>query len=237
MFSRTSSLAPSRPSALTSRRCAVITVLLATLSAGVMPISGLSDDVTVATDDPSPRVILETTAGDVTLELDRARAPETVANFLEYVEDGFYDGTLFHRVIEGFMVQGGGFTADLMKKSTRAPVRNEADNGLSNRRYTIAMARTSEPHSATAQFFINHVDNTMLDHSGKTPRGWGYTVFGRVVEGQDTIDAIAETPTGSAGPFGSDVPRTSILIETARRSDAGAGTDGAIGAQPAPATK
>ena len=220
MLFRTSRSVPSRLSFLASRRGVLIGVVAAVLTAGAVPISGLSDDVTAVGDDPAPRVVLETSAGSVTLELDPARAPETVANFLEYVDSGFYDGTIFHRVIEGFMVQGGGFTDSLMKKATRAPVRNEADNGLSNRRHTIAMARTSEPNSATAQFFINHVDNTMLDHTARTPRGWGYTVFGRVVDGQQTVDTIAETPTGAAGPFSSDVPRETILIETARRLDA-----------------
>jgi len=217
MSLRTSPTASCRPSPLASRRHALIAVVAAALTAAALPISGLSDDVTAIADDAAPQVLLETSLGDITLELDRARAPGTVANYLEYVDEGFYDGTIFHRVIEGFMVQGGGFTDSLMKKNTRAPIANEADNGLSNQRYTIAMARTSEPHSATAQFFINHVDNTMLDHSGKTPRGWGYTVFGRVIDGQDTIDTIAETATGAAGPFRSDVPQDTIAILSARR--------------------
>jgi len=223
MFLRSSPTVLRHLSLLVSRRHALIALVAATLTAAALPISGLSDDVTLADDGPSPQILLETSLGDITLELDRARAPGSVENFLEYVDGGYYDGTVFHRVIEGFMIQGGGFTESLMKKATRAPIDNEADNGLSNRKYTIAMARTSEPHSATAQFFINHVDNTMLDHSAKTPRGWGYTVFGRVVDGQDTVDAIAETATGAAGPFGSDVPEETVLIRSARRlGDAGA---------------
>jgi len=194
---------------------AVVAALL--LGVAALPISGLSDDAPAPAGDPAPQVVMSTSLGDITLELDRARAPATVENFLGYVDDGFYDGTLFHRVIEGFMVQGGGFSDDFMKRPTRAPVRNEADNGLSNRRLTIAMARTSDPHSATAQFFINHVDNGNLDHTARNSRGWGYTVFGRVIEGSEVVDAIAEVPTGAAGPFRSDVPRDAVIIESVTR--------------------
>lgn len=200
----------------------IAAVLALVFGMATLPISGVSDDAPAPAADPTPQVLMSTSLGDIVLELDRARAPATVENFLTYVDDGFYDGTIFHRVIEGFMVQGGGFSDDLMKRQTRAPVRNEADNGLSNRRLTIAMARTSDPHSATAQFFINHVDNGNLDHTGRTSRGWGYTVFGRVIEGSDVVDAIAEVPTGAAGPFRSDVPRESVVIESATRVAAAA---------------
>ncbi len=164
-----------------------------------------------------PRVTLSTTQGDIVLELDEVRAPQTVKNFLAYVDSGYYDNTLFHRVIEGFMIQGGGFNQNYQKKSTRAPVSNEAYNGLRNRRYTIAMARTTAPHSATSQFFINSEDNANLDHTGTTQRGWGYTVFGRVVEGQDIVDAISRVPTGPGGPFSRDVPEEPVVILSARR--------------------
>ena len=173
-----------------------------------------------------PRVTLNTSQGEIVIELNQEQAPATTANFLEYVDAGFYDGTVFHRVIRGFMIQGGGFTLDgerngLQQKKTRAPIRNEADNGLENRRGTIAMARTGNPHSATAQFFINLVDNRSLNHSGKTPRGWGYTVFGEVVEGMDTVDRIAGVATGSQrlnGQPARDVPKEPVVIENARRA-------------------
>jgi len=144
----------------------------------------------------NPQVKLETNKGAILIELYPDKAPETVANFLEYVRSGYYAGTVFHRVIDGFMIQGGGFTPSLMKKSTRGPVKNESDNGLSNARGTIAMARTNDPHSATAQFFINAVDNGEGLDSGKTGDGWGYTVFGRVIEGMDVVDEIAKVATG-----------------------------------------
>ncbi len=163
----------------------------------------------------APRVRLTTTAGDIILELEQSRAPRSVENFLQYVEDGFYDGTIFHRVIEGFMIQGGGFTTSYARKPTRSPVPNEANNGLSNKRYSVAMARTTAPHSATAQFFINGEDNNNLDHTGQNARGWGYTVFGRVIEGHDIVDMIIRTPTGAAGPFSRDVPREQVIIKNA----------------------
>ena len=169
----------------------------------------------VSAAEEAPRVRLETTEGNIVLELYPDKAPRTVENFLTYVRDGFYDGTIFHRVIEDFMIQGGGFTRDYTRKETRAPVVNEADNGLSNTRGTVAMARTSDPHSATAQFFINVKDNEALDHRAKTPRGWGYTVFGEVVEGMDTVDRIRQVPTGAGGPFPKDVPQTPVVIERA----------------------
>lgn len=162
-----------------------------------------------------PRVRLVTTLGDIVLELDKTKAPKSVENFLGYVNEGFYNGTIFHRVIDGFMVQGGGFTQDFQKKSTRAPIENEANNGLKNQLGTLAMARTNDPHSATAQFFINVTNNDFLDHRSPTPRGWGYAVFGKVVEGMNVVDAIRRTPTDSGGPFRKDVPRTPIIIQSA----------------------
>lgn len=166
-------------------------------------------------DELHPRVRLSTTFGDIVLELDREKAPKSVENFLSYVQEGYYDGTIFHRVIDGFMAQGGGFTQDFQKKPTHAPIENEANNGLKNLTGTIAMARTNDPQSATAQFFINVVDNGFLDYQSPTPRGWGYAVFGKVVEGMDVVDKIRHSPTGSGGPFRSDVPRTPIVIEHA----------------------
>jgi len=137
--------------------------------------------------------------GDITLELFPEKAPATVANFCEYVNDGFYNGTIFHRVINGFMIQGGGFDAQMNEKPTRDPIKNEADNGLANDAYTIAMARTMEPHSATSQFFINAVDNKMLNHTGKTPEGWGYAVFAKVIKGKEVVDKIKAVPTTNRG--------------------------------------
>ncbi|HTT07611.1 MAG TPA: peptidylprolyl isomerase [Gammaproteobacteria bacterium] len=162
----------------------------------------------------APRVRLQTSMGDIIVELYPDQAPKSVANFLAYVKSGFYDGTIFHRVIDGFMIQGGGFTADFEEKKTRAPIENEAGNGLQNTRGTIAMARTSDPHSASAQFFINVADNAFLNHTADTEQGWGYCVFGRVVEGMDTVDKIRKVPTGDRGPFG-DVPQTAVLINKA----------------------
>lgn len=164
----------------------------------------------------APRVRLTTTHGDMVIELANDRAPATVDNFLQYVDDGFYDGTIFHRVIEGFMIQGGGFTANYQRKNTRAAISNEANNGLRNQRYTVSMARTNAPHSATAQFFINTEDNKNLDHSGRTARGWGYAVFGRVVEGQEVVDKISQVSTGPGGPFSRDAPRDQIIINEAK---------------------
>ena len=166
------------------------------------------------------QVRLQTNLGDIVIELNEEKAPISSANFLQYVDSGFYDGTLFHRVMPNFMIQGGGFSTDSRRKSTGDPITNEADNGLSNKRGTVAMARTNDPHSATAQFFINNVNNPTLDHSGKTARGWGYAVFGRVVEGMDVVDAISATPTSQASLGGypaQNVPRMPIIIEQARR--------------------
>ena len=159
-------------------------------------------------------VRLHTTFGPITIALDAAKAPKTVANFLDYVKKGHYDGTVFHRVIDGFMIQGGGFAPGMKQKPTGAPVENEAGNGLRNDRYTIAMARTSDPHSATAQFFINVADNEFLNHKAPTAQGWGYCVFGKVTEGMDVVDRIKAVSTGRSGMH-SDVPREDVLIERA----------------------
>jgi len=159
-------------------------------------------------------VKLHTSLGSITLELDEAKAPETVRNFLEYVNSGFYDNTIFHRVIDGFMIQGGGFEPGLKQKGTREPIRNEAANGLSNSQYTVAMARTSDPHSASSQFFINVSDNDFLDHTATTAKGWGYCVFARVVEGKDVVDQIKKVKTGGRGMH-DDVPVEDVVIKKA----------------------
>jgi cyclophilin family peptidyl-prolyl cis-trans isomerase len=157
-------------------------------------------------------VKLETTKGDIVIEVNETAAPVTAANFLQYVKDGFYDGTIFHRVKPNFMIQGGGFTPDMKQKTTRPPIVNEAKNGLKNKRGTIAMARTNDPGSATAQFFINHVDNAFLDYSARDP---GYAVFGQVVEGMDVVDAIAKVKTGIKDMF-QDVPVETVIIKSAK---------------------
>lgn len=157
------------------------------------------------------KVELHTTQGVITLELDDAKAPKTVENFLAYVAAGHYDGTVFHRVIKGFMIQGGGFEPGLKQKSTQAPIDNEAANGLKNEKYTVAMARTNAPHSATAQFFINAADNVFLNFTAESPSGWGYAVFGKVVAGQDIVDAIEKVKTGRSG-FHDDVPLENVTI-------------------------
>jgi cyclophilin family peptidyl-prolyl cis-trans isomerase len=162
----------------------------------------------------NPQVELKTSMGAITLELYPDKAPKTVENFLGYVKSGHYSGTIFHRVIAGFMIQGGGFDTGLNEKPTGAPIANEATNGLKNDHYTIAMARTGDPNSATAQFFINVVDNAGLDYP--RPDGWGYAVFGKVIKGMDVVDKIAAVPTGPQPPFGSDVPSTPIVIESAK---------------------
>ncbi len=162
-------------------------------------------------------VNVETSLGNFTIELDAAKAPKTVANFLEYVDAGHYDGTIFHRVIDGFMVQGGGYDGSYAKRPTRTPVDNEADNGLKNQTGTVAMARTSDPHSATAQFFVNVSDNAFLDHSAKTGQGWGYCVFGKVTAGMDVVAKIEAVPTGPQGPFGKDAPLQQVVITSVKR--------------------
>jgi peptidyl-prolyl cis-trans isomerase A (cyclophilin A) len=165
----------------------------------------------------NPVVVMETSSGKVRIELDAAKAPKTVANFLGYVDQKFYDGTIFHRVIPDFMIQGGGFTAAMEEKPTRAPIKNEAGNGLLNNRGTIAMARTGVVDSATAQFFINVQDNSFLNHRDNSPEGFGYAVFGKVIEGMDVVDKIRAVPTQSAGDF-ENVPATPVVIQSIRRA-------------------
>lgn len=157
---------------------------------------------------------LHTSHGVIGIELDEAKAPESARNFTAYVKAGHYDNTVFHRVIPGFMIQGGGFEPGMKQKPTQAPVKNEANNGLKNDKYTVAMARTSDPHSATAQFFINTVDNDFLNHTAPTPQGWGYAVIGKVVEGTDVVDAIGKVKTGRSG-FHQDVPVEDVVIQRA----------------------
>ncbi len=183
-----------------SQRLALTALILA-LVTGFFPV-GASEN---------PRVLMKTSKGDIVLELFADKAPLTVKNFLSYVDEKFYDGTIFHRVIKGFMIQGGGLTADFATKPTKPPIKNEAANGLKNTRGTIAMARTSEVDSATCQFFINHVDNPFLDHKDNTPEGFGYAVFGRVVSGMEVVDAIANSPTMTYRGY-RDVPRETITI-------------------------
>ena len=163
-------------------------------------------------------VEMETSAGTLRIELDDEKAPLSTANFLEYVKAGHYDGTVFHRVIKGFMVQGGGFEVGMKQKGTQAPIRNEANNGLKNKKYTLAMARTNDPHSATAQFFINATDNGFLDFTAENSSGWGYAVFGRVVEGTEVVDAIEKVRTGRKG-FHDDVPLEDVVITNATAVD------------------
>ncbi len=177
----------------------------------LLALSTLATEAAFAAD---PRVELKTNRGAIVIELNQAKAPKTVANFLQYVKDGHYNGTVFHRVIDGFMVQGGGFDKDMKQKPTRATIENEAANGLKNDYGTIAMARTPNPHSASAQFFINLKNNEFLNFREATPQGYGYTVFGKVVSGMDIIDKIAKVPTGNAGPH-QNVPREPVIVESA----------------------
>jgi peptidyl-prolyl cis-trans isomerase B (cyclophilin B) len=185
--------------------------LFLSVTLGFLPAAGFSTE----NDSKGAGIVtvrMETNKGVITLELDREEAPETVANFVEYAKAGFYDGTIFHRVIPGFMIQGGGFTTDMKQKAARAPIKNEAGNGLKNTTGTIAMARTSDPHSATAQFFINVTDkNGFLDHTSPTPQGWGYCVFGRVTDGMDVVHAIEHVQTGNRSGM-QDVPLTEVVI-------------------------
>ena len=164
--------------------------------------------------DMPPVVELDTNMGAIVIELNEEKAPKTVENFLNYVKSGHYDGTIFHRIIDGFMIQGGGMDAEMNEKATNAPVENEADNGLKNDKGTIAMARTQDPHSATSQFFINVKDNDFLNHSGKNMQGWGYTVFGKVTSGMDVIDKMRGVPTGRFGMH-ADVPNEPVVINSA----------------------
>ncbi len=164
-------------------------------------------------------ITLHTNYGDIAIELDFDSAPKTAANFLQYCREDFYKNTIFHRVIDGFMIQGGGMDAEMKERPTRKPIQNEADNGLSNDTGTVAMARTMDPHSASAQFFINLADNHFLNHRGKNPQGWGYAVFGKVVDGMDTVNKIRQVPTGNKGHH-QDVPRQSVVIDSISISDA-----------------
>jgi len=189
------------------------TAVLTLLAVLALPISLQAADTPKV---QNPHVRLITNLGVIELELDARRAPKTVANFLEYVDRGFYDGTIFHRVIPGFMIQGGGMTPALREKPTRAPIPNEADNGLRNLAGTVAMARTSDPHSAAAQFFINTVDNGPLDHRDKSPQGWGYAVFGRVTKGMDVVRKIEHVATGNAG-LHQNVPQKPVILRKAER--------------------
>ena len=174
--------------------------------------SSMNDETT-----SNPQVLLETTMGNITIELDAQKAPNTVSNFLAYVDDGYFVDTIFHRVIPNFMIQGGGITADMQDKpSKHKPIQNEANNGLKNDRGTLAMARTGDPHSATSQFFINHNDNAFLNFSSETPQGWGYAVFGKVIDGMDVVDAMAKVQTGNSGSH-QDVPVETITMTGASR--------------------
>jgi peptidyl-prolyl cis-trans isomerase B (cyclophilin B) len=187
--------------------------LMLTMAIGMLPAAGYSTENQSTTEGAGMvNVTLETNKGDIKLELDAGKAPVTVANFLEYARAGHYDNTIFHRVIGGFMIQGGGFDTSMKQKSTKAPVKNEADNGLKNVTGTIAMARTSDPHSATAQFFINVSDNAFLDFKSPTPQGWGYAVFGKVTDGMDVVRSIEKVQTGNKAGH-QDVPVTDVIIE------------------------
>ena len=188
----------------------VVWIGMALLAAGLGSMALASEEVAKE----NPVVVMRTNLGAIEIELYPDKAPLTVENFLRYVKEGHYDGTIFHRVIKGFMVQGGGFGADMNQKSTHEPIKNEADNGLGNEPGTIAMARTGDPHSATAQFFINTVNNQGLNFRSPDARGWGYTVFGKVTSGMDVVQAIEGSPTGAKAPFRQDVPQETVLIES-----------------------
>ena len=172
-----------------------------------------ANNETTSTEIENTMITIKTNMGDIQLELDAENAPLSTANFIQYAKDGHYDGVVFHRVIPNFMIQGGGFDTSMEQKPTRQPVVNEANNGLKNDKYTVAMARTQDPHSASAQFFINTKDNDFLNFSSETTSGWGYAVFGKVTAGMDVVDAIEKVETGQVGPYG-DVPKESIVIES-----------------------
>ena len=190
---------------------ASVALLFGLLTGLFAPLLPAADGSSANQGEKTVTVRMETSKGTIVLELDAEKAPATVANFVEYARAGFYDGTLFHRVIPGFMIQGGGFEPGMKQKKTRAPIKNEADNGLANKTGTIAMARTSDPHSATAQFFINVKDNDFLNYRAPTTQGWGYCVFGRVVDGMDVVHAIEQVATGQRGMHG-DVPLEDVVI-------------------------
>jgi peptidyl-prolyl cis-trans isomerase B (cyclophilin B) len=195
------------------RRNSMKKILLSVLILAVMTGTSLGQEKA----NTNPQVVLETTKGEIVLELYADKAPLTVKNFLDYIEAGFYSKTIFHRVIPGFMIQGGGFSRDMQKKPTQTPIKNEAFNGLKNDRGTIAMARTQAPHSASSQFFINTVDNAFLNYKSQTMSGWGYAVFGKVVKGMEVVDAISKVATGIQGRF-RDVPKTPVEIIKVRKA-------------------
>lgn len=198
---------------LRSNTLFLATLMLAVTGCGAGESATQSVATAPAVDAPAnPRVRIETGKGAITVEIFPAQAPKSAENFLAYASKGFYDGTVFHRVIPGFMIQGGGMTPDMAQKPNDAPIPNEADNGLRNLRGTLAMARTGDPHSATSQFFINVADNAFLDHRGKSAQGWGYAVFGQVVEGMDVVDAIVAVPRGRRGPH-DDVPVEPVVMQ------------------------
>lgn len=188
---------------------------LRSLAVALTPLVLTWSAASLSAQEANPMVVMETSLGTITIELYKGQAPKSVENFLAYVSSGFYEATVFHRVISGFMIQGGGMTADLNSKATREPIENEATNGLKNARGTIAMARTSDVNSATSQFFISTVDNAMLDHRSTNPSEFGYAVFGMVTEGMDVVDKIRAVPTGTRGPF-QDVPNEPVVIQSVR---------------------
>ena len=197
----------------------ILTLILISAVVKVLLTADQDSKITENMENDMTQVTISTSIGDIQLELDGEKAPITVENFKTIVSSGYYEGTIFHRVISGFMVQGGGLTADMNNKSSgTSPIQNEANNGLSNDRGTIAMARTGEPHSATSQFFINHKDNEFLNHTGENPQGWGYAVFGKVTDGMDVVDQIADVATGNVGPY-QDVPLEVITIESVTISE------------------
>jgi len=197
----------------------ILTLILISAVVKVLLTADQDSKITENMENDMTQVTISTSIGDIQLELDGEKAPITVENFKTIVSSGYYEGTIFHRVINGFMVQGGGLTADMNNKSSgTSPIQNEANNGLSNDRGTIAMARTGEPHSATSQFFINHKDNEFLNHTGENPQGWGYAVFGKVTDGMDVVDQIADVATGNVGPY-QDVPLEVITIESVTISE------------------
>jgi cyclophilin family peptidyl-prolyl cis-trans isomerase len=171
-----------------------------------------SQTIALPIDSKHPQVEIQTNLGNIIIQLESEKAPRSVANFMQYVNEGAYDQTIFHRVIKNFMIQGGGYSSDFTKTKSHAPIQNEADNGLKNLRGTIAMARTRDPHSATQQFFINNVDNSFLDHQSNSLSGWGYAVFGKVISGMEVVDKISALKTGHGGPFNGDVPENTVMI-------------------------
>jgi peptidyl-prolyl cis-trans isomerase B (cyclophilin B) len=197
-----------------SRRTAGIMLVAAMAAAPFQAASAADSSIKKEISMTQPQVKLQTNQGDIVLELNAEKAPVTTENFLKYVNNGFFDNLIFHRVIKNFMIQGGGFDADMKQKATEAPIKNEADNGLKNEKYTIAMARTNDPQSATAQFFINTKDNDFLNFTAPNAQGWGYAVFGKVVQGQDVVDKIEGVKTGNRG-FHQDVPAEPVVIEKA----------------------